>query len=266
MPDVPQLDGVRHSWVRAGDDLMLHVAAAGPEDAPPVVLLHGWPQHWWCWRHVIPPLARDHRVLAVDLRGCGWSDVPASGYDKEQLAADVVGVLDTLGVERTRLVGHDWGGWVAGLLAQRHPERVTDLLLVSILPPFLPVHVPPRQAWRFGYQPLVAAPVLGPLLVRGVAARRDGSFAEVLRQRRYARASSLLYRTFLVRELAQSRAGAHRGGPAVPWRLLLGGADPVIRPEFLLRGRQATTVLPGAGHFLPEEAPEAVLAALAAPR
>ena len=68
--DQPHLDGVTHRWVDL-PGLRMHVAEAGT--GPPVLLLHGWPQHWWEWRHVIGPLARTHHVIAPDLRGAGWS-------------------------------------------------------------------------------------------------------------------------------------------------------------------------------------------------
>ncbi len=102
----------------------MHVAIAGPEDAPPIVLVHGWPQNWWAWRHVIPGLAERFRVIAPDLRGHGWSRAPDGGYEKEQLASDLLAVLDELAIERVAWVGHDWGGWTGVLAALRAPETV----------------------------------------------------------------------------------------------------------------------------------------------
>ncbi|MGB0097898.1 MAG: alpha/beta fold hydrolase [Solirubrobacteraceae bacterium] len=93
MGDPPPLPGVQHRSVNAGG-LRTHVALAGPEDAPPILLVHGWPQNWWAWRQVIPPLAEHFRVIAPDLRGHGWTEAPQSGYEKEQLASDLVAVLD----------------------------------------------------------------------------------------------------------------------------------------------------------------------------
>ena len=69
----------------------LHVADAGAGD--PIVLLHGWPQHWYCWRRIIPRLVGEHRVLCPDLRGSGWSDAPRSSYAKNELADDVIALL-----------------------------------------------------------------------------------------------------------------------------------------------------------------------------
>jgi pimeloyl-ACP methyl ester carboxylesterase len=87
----PPLPGVEHRYVDVRG-LRLHVAQAGA--GPPLVLLHGWPQHWYCWRHLIGPLAQRYTVLAVDLRGWGWSDAPPDSYAKRTFAADVLPLLD----------------------------------------------------------------------------------------------------------------------------------------------------------------------------
>ena len=85
--EFPQVPGVEHRYVDAGG-LRMHVAEAG--EGEPVLALHGWPQHWYLWREVIPRLAPHARVIAPDLRGFGWSGVPAGGYDKETMARDVL--------------------------------------------------------------------------------------------------------------------------------------------------------------------------------
>ena len=122
MTGIPQVEGVNHRTVRARG-LDFHVAEAGSgEDV--VLCLHGWPQHWYEWRHLMPALADRHRVLAMDLRGFGWSDAPPDGYEKENLADDVLAVLDQLGVERVKLVGHDWGGWIGFLLCLKAPRAL----------------------------------------------------------------------------------------------------------------------------------------------
>ncbi|MBJ7291840.1 alpha/beta fold hydrolase, partial [Williamsia sp.] len=105
---LPHVDGVEHQYVDAGP-LRMHVAVAGPADAPPLLLLHGWPQHWYLWRDVIPAVSDRYRVIAPDLRGFGWTDAPPGGYRKERLATDILALLDALGIDRVRLVGHDWG-------------------------------------------------------------------------------------------------------------------------------------------------------------
>ena len=111
--EMPHLDGVRHHYVDVRG-ARIHVAELG--SGPPVVLLHGWPQHWWCWHGVMERLQDGARLLALDMRGFGWSEATPGGYEKAELAEDVIGVLDALGLDRVDLVGHDWGG-VAGVLA-----------------------------------------------------------------------------------------------------------------------------------------------------
>ena len=118
---MPEVAGVSHRFVSAGG-LRMHVAEAG--EGPPLVMLHGWPQHWWMWRELIGPLSATHRVICPDLRGFGWSAAPAGGYDPEVFARDVIGLLDALEIdEPIDLVGHDWGGWTGHILCLRRPER-----------------------------------------------------------------------------------------------------------------------------------------------
>ena len=139
----PSLEGVDHAYVRSRG-VRTHVALAGPARAPVVMLVHGWPQNWWTWRRVIPELATDYRVVAPDLRGHGWTEAPRSGYRKEDLAAELVGVLDALGIERVAWVGHDWGGWIGLIAALRFPERFERML--SLCVPHLWTTLEPRHA------------------------------------------------------------------------------------------------------------------------
>lgn len=111
----------------------LHVATAGPADAPPLVLLHGWPEDHRCWQSVAPLLADRYRLLMPDQRGFGRSEMPeeTGAYSMPALLADLLGLLDHLGIERAGLVGHDVGGalvWNAGAFA---PERFTRAVVLS---------------------------------------------------------------------------------------------------------------------------------------
>ncbi len=278
---MPSLPGVSHRDV-AVDGVRLHVAEAGR--GPPVVLLHGWPQHWWAWRRVLPTLARDHHVICPDLRGLGWSEAPTASYEKQRLADDLIGLLDALGLDRVQLVGHDWGGFAAFLAALKAPERFSGLLALSISHLWPPGGPPdPRRLVRFSYQGVIASP-LGERLLRheGLARRLlhragDGAwdaealnlYAGVLSQPAAARASVMLYRTFLLRELGPLLRGVYSDRRLqVPTRMLVGDRDPVITPELvagLSEHADPGTVAweAGAGHWLPEERPERVLAELA---
>ena len=84
----------------------MHVVEAGPPDGDPVLVLHGWPQHWYQWRHQIPALAdAGYRVIVPDLRGFGQTEAPPDGYDKENMATDVLNLMDAMGLERVKLLG-----------------------------------------------------------------------------------------------------------------------------------------------------------------
>jgi len=279
-PDVPPLLGVRHRYVDVGD-VRLHVAEAG--DGPPLVLVHGWPQHWWCWRRMIPALAQTHRVLVPDLRGFGWSDAPPGDYAKSTFADDLLGLLDAEELDRVQLIGHDWGAYAGFLLALDHPERVDGLVALDIAPPWARRSAPkPRHLGLplgASYQVLLATPAVGPAalmrgprLVRTLIKAGSGPdaiwtddvidiYASVLRQSARARASTACYRTFLTRELPATVARGDRSRELeVPTLLVMGEASPLRR---VLNPRSQpgvrVEVLPLAGHFLPEEAPEQVL-------
>lgn len=99
-----------------------------------MLLLHGFPDFWFMWRHQIPLFAKaGYRAIALDLRGYNRSDAPAaiSEYGSSHLAHDVERVMDTLRIERAAIVGHDWGGVVAWHFAARHPERVSKLVVIN---------------------------------------------------------------------------------------------------------------------------------------
>ncbi len=108
----------------------LHYTIAGAGD--PVVLLHGWPLSAEMWRPVIPALARSRTVVAPDLRGAGYSDKPAAGYDKATMAEDVHALMTGLGFKRYSVVGYDIGGMVAYPLAALHRDAVDRLAIVDV--------------------------------------------------------------------------------------------------------------------------------------
>lgn len=111
----------------------LNVAVAGPEDAPPIVLLHGFPESHRTWRHQIADLSRDHWVIAPDQRGFAASDKPqgVEAYETGTIVSDVLALADALGVKQFALAGHDWGGAVAWAAALAHPFRVARLIIVN---------------------------------------------------------------------------------------------------------------------------------------
>ena len=280
MPDVP---GVRHRFVSA-NGLRFHVAEAGPEDGgqgDPVLMLHGWPQHWWMWRDVIPRFAEQRRVLCPDLRGLGWSDAPTHRrYDKEAFAADTIALLDALEIERVDLIGHDWGGWAGFLVCLFHPERVGRYVACNITHPWAQLNWRTSVSmWRFWYAMTLALPVAGPRLAQllgradGPVQRRAqipgwserereiylGQLAEPAR----ARASAQIYRSFLWLDLPRSLTARYRRRLTTPTLLLYGADDQVIRPHHLEGWeRHADDMrvehVPGISHFIVDEVPELV--------
>lgn len=143
------LDGFEHRLVTVGD-VRIHTVRGGA--GTPVVLLHGFPQTWWEWRKVMPTLAARHTVVALDLRGAGFSDCPQDGYDKATLAADVHGVMAELGYDRYAVCGHDIGAMVTLALASTHRDAVTRLIVLDAPQPgWTQWEVMFAQLWHFGF-------------------------------------------------------------------------------------------------------------------
>jgi pimeloyl-ACP methyl ester carboxylesterase len=116
--------------------LRLHAVIGG--DGPPLLLVHGWPETWYAWRLLMPALARGFSVVAVDQRGIGLSDIPADGYDTGTLAGDLVKLMDALGHPRFALAGHDTGMPISYALAADHPDRVDRMAVAEGPPPGVP--------------------------------------------------------------------------------------------------------------------------------
>jgi pimeloyl-ACP methyl ester carboxylesterase len=101
----------------------------------PLVLLHGWPQMWWEYHKIMPALAQRYRVIAVDLRGGGDTDTPASGFDKKTMARDIRELIRVLGFSSVNIAGHDIGSMVAYSFAANHPEATRKVALLDVLHP-----------------------------------------------------------------------------------------------------------------------------------
>lgn len=282
-PQMPEIDGleVRHSDVHARG-IRFHVAEAG--EGPPIVLLHGWPQCWFAWRKVLPALAAEHRVICPDLRGMGWSDAPPAGYDKRDMADDVIAVLDELGLDRVSLVAHDWGGWIGFLIAIGHPERFSSYLALNIPTPW---SEPPTLAAlpalaRLWYQAALGSPGGGALIRRTPFVRKlitAGAvqpepfteeeldlYEQILRVPDRTRASVLLYRTFLRHEapaFARDRYLGERTRLEVPTLMLFGTHDIAIDHKRLGPWEENSNEMElelreDSGHFIGEEIPDVV--------
>lgn len=282
-PDLPEVAGVRHHTIDL-PGLRMHVAEAGTGE--PVLLLHGFPQHWWEWRVVAPLLAERYRVIAPDLRGAGWTEAPTRGYSRRHLLGDLLALLDRLEADRVRLLSHDMGSISAYTLCLDRPDRVVSHVALSVPPPFMsfsPKLLPAfAQLW---FEEALAVPGLGAHLLRrrdqrlprsllsafGVApmdAHAIETYVAPLRQPAQARAASALCRHLVLPEVAGIVTGRHkRTGLRTPTLILFGTGDAIFTPErvrALMRGaeRYADHVeldfVDGPGHFLADEAPEQV--------
>ena len=159
--------GMAHRWVDVGG-LRLHCVEAGT--GPLVVLLHGFPEFWYAWRHQLPALAAaGYRVVAPDLPGYNTSDKPPQvrDYRPRLLAQKVADLILALGAGSATVAGHDWGGALAWLLAMQHPERIQRLIVLNAPHPirFLKGLTSPRQLRRSWYILAFQAPWLPERLV-----------------------------------------------------------------------------------------------------
>jgi pimeloyl-ACP methyl ester carboxylesterase len=263
----------------------MHYAEAGDPDGEPAMLVHGWPQNWYEWRSIIPPLAEaGYRVICPDLRGLGWSDAPPKGYLKEEMALDLVALLDTLKIEAVHLAGHDWGGYIGFMLALLHPDRVRDFLVCNIIHPWLRVQFQDlRRFPRTTYQWVISTPGLNRRVINNPAFMhrflKAGSphkeawsdsdvevFAERLREPDRIRASAAIYRTWSVRESWSLALGRYRDKRLrAPTLLLFGTGDFIMTPR-MLEGYEPyaddmrVELVDDAAHFIVEEKPELVAA------
>jgi pimeloyl-ACP methyl ester carboxylesterase len=184
IPGVP----LRHVRIDT-NGLRLHVAIAG--EGPAVLLLHGFPEHWWSWRRQMPALARaGFSAWAVDLRGYHLSDRPLErdAYRLAALVGDIAGVVRATGQARCDVVGHDWGGIIAWAFAVEHPELLRRLVVLNAPHRALfarEVHRP-RQMLRSAYVPFFAIPAIS----EAVLSARDFALVRAIFTRTAARAGA----------------------------------------------------------------------------
>lgn len=270
-----------------------HAAEAG--EGPLVVLLHGFPEFWWAWRHQIPALAAaGFRVVAPDLRGYGASDKPPRGYDLFTLSADVAGMVRALGERDAILVGHGWGGLLAWTTAVLHRRVVARLAVLGAPHPLRLRRAfltrPGRQVASSWYTLGVQVPRAESYLVKDDAAGAlrlarswagpgwpDAETEERLRaayQVKNVAHCSLEYYRWAFRSLPRPDglryARAMRPEVTAPVLQLHGALDGCMSPDLArgserhVRGDYTFRLVDGAGHFLPEETPETVTTALLA--
>jgi pimeloyl-ACP methyl ester carboxylesterase len=261
----------------------LHYVTAG--EGPPLVLVHGFPQTWWEWRHVLPALARRFRVIAVDYRGAGDSGRPHGGYDKRTMALDVRELVQRLcGTSRFSVVGHDMGAFVSYALAAHHPQDVERLVLIDAPIPGTAVWdrlVTSPRLWHVAFH---GARDVAEMLVTGrerayleqfydhraylngaIAAEDVDVYARAYRQPGAMRAAFEAYRA--IPEDAEVHRGLIAAGRLPMPVLVIGGeasaSGPALREmadEIAEDWRHVT--VPRAAHWIPEEQPGLLLDAL----
>ncbi len=279
---MPSTADISHHYADLGD-VLLHYVTAGK--GPPIVLIHGWPQTWYEWRHTITALSGRYTVIAPDMRGLGDSSRPETGYDKATIANDIWRVVTgKLGHQRFRLVGHDWGGPTAFALASAHPEAIEKLAIVDVVVPgdggdfsqggfrwHHQFHVTPDlpEALTQGRERIYLS-----WFYRTFSFRPDAiseadldEYVRTYSQPGAMRAGFSLYRA--MRQDAAANAKLLASGFRLPMPVLAVGGDNGY-PNAFGRGRRhepeeslkrcavnvTGAVIPNCGHFVPEEQPE----------
>ncbi|KAH7482242.1 Bifunctional epoxide hydrolase 2 [Phytophthora ramorum] len=132
-----------HKFTTTREGVKIHYVDVGPRDGTPVVMLHGWPDLWFGWRYQIQALSSKYRLIVPDVRGFGQSSTPQEleAYGTKNITNDVVALLDALKIEKTVVVGHDWGSYAGYRFCLYHPERV--IAVCGVCTPF----IPPRKQY-----------------------------------------------------------------------------------------------------------------------
>jgi pimeloyl-ACP methyl ester carboxylesterase len=281
----------RHREIAANGQ-RFHAVEAG--EGPLILLLHGFPQFWWSWRYVIPVLAdAGFRVVAPDLRGYGASDKPPRGYDLKTLSNDIAGMIPALGEHDAMIAGHGWGGLLAWTTAVLHRNRVRRLVTSGTAHPLTLrrafVTNPAQQAAIGWSAAAMQIPRAESYLKRhdadamiGLATRWAGpGWPDAENEKRMREAfqlpgvahCSLEYYRWAFRSLPRPDgirfARAVRPPVSAPVLSLHGALDRCVLPETARASRKHVVgpyefrLIPGVGHFIAEEAPDTVSAALA---
>ena len=266
------------------DGLRQHVVVGGA--GPPLLLVHGWPENWYAWRLLMPALARDFEVIAVDQRGIGLSDKPEDGYDTGTLAGDLVALMDALGHQRFAVVGHDTGFAISYALAADHPDRVDRAALAEIpgppgVSPPPPLFVPAPLNDRLWHIPFNRVEKLPEQLIAGNESAYFGYefaiqggklpkevvdyYVGILSEPAVLTGSLGFYRAF---DATVAQNEQRKSRPLSMPVLAIGGetsyGEHVEEAMNLVADDVEGVVIPGTGHWVAEDAPEEMLAALTA--
>jgi pimeloyl-ACP methyl ester carboxylesterase len=272
----------KHQAAVVGEVRLHFVTGGRPAGTAPVMLLiHGFPQNWWAWHKVMPALGEHYTLVVPDLRGVGLSDKPASGYDKEQLATDLHGLVQHLGAGPAYVVGHDIGGMVAYAYARLFPLRSLTVMDMSLpgVGDWDQIVTDPI-IWHFPFhqkRDLPEALICGgrehayisnfiyyQTHIRGAISAEDiDEYVRAYTHPGAFRAAMEMYRQFPQDAAANRAAGPLRAD----LKVLALGAETRWGPRVAERLRAASDnvsggSIPDSGHFISEEQPAALVAAL----
>lgn len=276
-------EGWRHQFIGT-NNIRLHCVTQGEGDL--VILLHGFPEFWYSWRHQIPALARHFKVVVPDLRGYNYSDKPNSGYDLDTLSADIRGLIESLGYVRAHIAGHDWGGAIAWHLAQKFPHMLNRLAVLNAPHPqhfvqelaqnfdqlrrswyFLAFQVPALPEWliRQNLKNFVQEVFRGQAVRKGAFTREDHEiYQEALEKPGVLSAAINYYRQLLAPQHWLHNWGKQPTPVTVPTLVLWSEEDSLLS-EKLTEGMERLITAPfqlklisHCGHWMQQEVPQTV--------
>jgi len=273
-PPLPPAPGFAHRMVRT-PGARCHVAEIGVGD--PVLLLHGFPEHWWQWRLIAPRIAaHGYRVICPDLRGSGWTETDVPGMHRTVQRDDVLAILDALGVVRVHVMSHDMGAISAMQLAYTHPDRIRSMVQLSVPPGFLEftpriipafahmpallMHRPPRSMGYLFAAPYISHPLSADVLGGYLAPERR---PEVLQNVR------ALYRGMVIPEVVRLVRGDYKRMRLQPPTLFVFGREDrpfseanvrrISRHHDRCAERFELAFVDDAAHFITDDAPDAIV-------
>ena len=259
----------------------LHYVMGGSGE--PLLLIPGWPESWYAWRHIMPELAQNYTVIAVDPRGVGDSDKADSGYDFDNLATDMAQLMEQIGYDSYRVVGHDVGMWIGYAVAAKYTERVSSLAVIEAVIPGVAdaptIFQPPaknEKIWHFMFNQLSDLPET---LIEG----KEREYLKWLFDNKAYRTSAIspidldeYVRIYSIPGSIRSGFEFYRAIPqsikqAQQWQqqklpmpvLAIGGSESTATGPLETMKKVADNVSGGqiqsCGHYLPEECPEELL-------
>ncbi|HIK42459.1 alpha/beta hydrolase [Thermoleptolyngbya sp. M55_K2018_002] len=282
-PRSPETNGWQHCFIET-NRIRLHCVTQGEGEL--VVLLHGFPEFWYSWRHQIPALAKHFKVVVPDLRGYNDSDKPSAGYDLDTLSADIQGIIENLGYLKAHIVGHDWGGAIAWHLAQTVPQRLHRLAILNAPHPhrlmqemssnldqlrrswyMLAFQVPGLPEWliRQNLRNFVTTAMQEFCVRKGAFSRRDMDIYQAALEKPGVLTAAINYYRQLLSPRRLMREWGRSPLPVTVPTLVLWGEDDHFLGQSLLENLDALVKAPlrltriaDCGHWIQQEVPQTV--------